>query len=107
MKSDLKLLLFILILLLWNTQNYAEPWLKAGDSLVRHDVTVLADAGVISTPITTWPIPVASIDFDLKNFDGFSKLSDSEKLSFDRLQRRIGFEKRTYQSVPEYGFTAS
>ncbi len=107
MKSDLKLLLFILILILWNTQNYAEPWLKAGDSLVRHDVTVLADAGVISTPITTWPIPVASIDFDLKSFDGFSKLSDSEKLSFDRLQRRISFEKRTYQSSPEYGFTAS
>ena len=100
---------FILSLILWGcvVENYAEPWLKAGDTLLRHDVTILSDAGVIQSPITTWPIPVASIDFDLDNFENYSGLSDSEKISFDRLQRRLAREKRTYQTEPEYGFTVS
>ena len=107
MKSIFKHFLFTLILSSCVVQSYAEPWLKAGDSLLRHDVTVLADAGVIMTPITTWPIPVASVDFDLTNFDNYNELNDSVKLSFDRLKNRIAREKRIYQFDPEYGFTAS
>ena len=107
MKANFTRLIFILSIILCHSSIYAEPWLKAGDSLVRHDVTVLADAGMITSPITTWPISVASIDHDFKNFEGYNSLSDSEKHSYDRLQRRINREKRTYESVPEYGFTAS
>ena len=107
MKSIPNRFLFILILAFSVTQSHAEPWLKAGDSLLRHDVTVLADAGVIKAPITTWPIPVASIDSDIKNFDAYNNLTDSEQHSFDRLRRRLNYEKRTYQLEPEYGFTAS
>jgi hypothetical protein len=34
----------------------AGPWLDPGDSALRHDIQVLADAGVIRGPVTTWPL---------------------------------------------------
>ena len=35
----------------------ASPWLEPGDPVVRSDLETLVDAGVITTPITTWPLP--------------------------------------------------
>ena len=34
----------------------ASPWLEPGDPVVRSDLETLVDAGVITTPITTWPL---------------------------------------------------
>jgi hypothetical protein len=34
----------------------ADAWLAPGDSSLRHDIELLADAEVIRSPITTWPI---------------------------------------------------
>lgn len=34
----------------------AGPWLQPGDLALRHDLTLLADAGVLAAPITTWPV---------------------------------------------------
>ncbi len=34
----------------------ASPWLAPGDLGLRHDLTLLADAGVLKAPITTWPV---------------------------------------------------
>jgi hypothetical protein len=34
----------------------AAPWLAPGDLTLRHDIELLADAGVLRGPITTWPI---------------------------------------------------
>jgi len=35
---------------------YAGPWLAPGDLALRHDIELLADAGILRGPITTWPI---------------------------------------------------
>jgi hypothetical protein len=35
---------------------HAKPWAPPGDSVLRHDVQVLADAGLIRIPVTTWPL---------------------------------------------------
>ncbi len=35
----------------------ASPWAEAGDRSLRNDVEILAARGLISGPITTWPIP--------------------------------------------------
>ncbi|MEM7280340.1 MAG: capsule assembly Wzi family protein [Pseudomonadota bacterium] len=39
----------------------AEPWVSPGDLRIRHDIQLLADAGVITGPVNTWPLTWASI----------------------------------------------
>jgi hypothetical protein len=34
----------------------ADPWLAPGDEALRSDIELLADAGVLRGPVTTWPI---------------------------------------------------
>jgi hypothetical protein len=34
----------------------ANPWLPPGDLSLRHDIQLLADAGIIKGPVTTWPM---------------------------------------------------
>jgi len=43
----------------------ADPWAKPGDLALRHDIQLLADAGIIRSPVNTWPIPWATIAADL------------------------------------------
>lgn len=35
---------------------HADPWLPPGDLSLRHDIEILADAGILRGPVTTWPI---------------------------------------------------
>lgn len=93
MKSKCKLSLFS-VFFFASFFLHAEPWFKSGDVLLRHDITVLADAGVIRSPITTWPISVASIDADLKRLKDFSALTTMQQGSLTRLQRRVSKEKQ-------------
>jgi hypothetical protein len=39
----------------------AQPLLAPGDVALRHDLQVLADAGIIRSPVTTWPISLPDI----------------------------------------------
>lgn len=34
----------------------AGPWIDPGDAGLRHDLTLLADSGIINVPLTTWPL---------------------------------------------------
>ena len=52
---------FLIGCLLSPTFCSAAPWVDPGQAQLRHHIQVLADAGVINTPITTWPLPWASI----------------------------------------------
>ena len=38
------------------TEARADPWLAPGDEGLRSDIQLLADAGILRGPITTWPI---------------------------------------------------
>jgi hypothetical protein len=35
---------------------HADPWLAPGDAGLRSDIQLLADAGILRTPVTSWPI---------------------------------------------------
>ncbi len=35
---------------------YADPWLAPGDEGLRSDIELLADAGILRGPVTTWPV---------------------------------------------------
>jgi len=38
-----------------------EPWIAPGDVLVRHDLQMLVDDGVIDLPLSSWPIAVSDL----------------------------------------------
>jgi hypothetical protein len=47
----------------------ADPWAMTGDIALRHDLQVLADAGIVTAPVNAWPIPWATIAADLGRAD--------------------------------------
>ncbi|MEJ2139528.1 MAG: hypothetical protein P8Y61_08775, partial [Gammaproteobacteria bacterium] len=43
----------------------AGPWVEVGNSGLRSDIQILADAGVIKGAVTTWPLAWGDIVGDL------------------------------------------
>lgn len=58
----------------------AGPWIETGESDLRHHVEVLADAGVIRSPVTTWPMSWGGVARDLAQADP-QRLGDMEQES--------------------------
>jgi hypothetical protein len=48
--------LLLLALLYLGCTARAEPWMAPGNEGLRHDIQLLADAGILTGPVTTWPI---------------------------------------------------
>lgn len=71
---------WIIPLLLMASAVSAAPWIDPGEEQLRHHVQVLADAGVIRAPITTWPLSWGAIAPDLETA-GTARLSDAEQWS--------------------------
>jgi hypothetical protein len=65
----------------------AEPWLAPGDVRLRHDLEMLADAGVIRGPITQWPVPWADVARDVLAFENLATLSTGEQQALVRVRR--------------------
>jgi capsule assembly protein Wzi len=43
----------------------ADPWIAPGDARLRHDLELLADAGIVRAPLTTWPVSWAEVARDV------------------------------------------
>jgi hypothetical protein len=67
----------------------AEPWLAPGDVWLRSDLQRLSDAGVITSPITTWPLSWADIAHDINQFKDFGALSDADAASLTRVRGNV------------------
>jgi hypothetical protein len=46
-------------------QAFAEPWLAPGDARLRHDLELLAEAGIVRAPLTAWPVSWAEVARDV------------------------------------------
>jgi hypothetical protein len=53
------------LLILLTTLAHADPWLAPGDLAIRSDIELLADAGVLRGPVTTWPMSWPDIARDV------------------------------------------
>ena len=53
------------LLMLWALGARAEPWLAPGNEAIRHDIQILADAGVLRGPVTSWPLSWPDIARDV------------------------------------------
>jgi hypothetical protein len=77
------------IAFLCGSASAAEAWLEAGDSRVRNDLVLLADAGVIQLPLLAWPIPMADVDRVLNEADMTRIRSPAQNAALERLRRAI------------------
>src|SRR5690606_35851006 len=77
----------------------AEPWLPPGDAALRSDLTTLADAAVLRTPITTWPLPWKDIAEQLGAVDA-GELDGYALEAYLRVQARAERERRTGKLTP-------
>src|SRR6056297_1674851 len=57
----------------------ADPWARPGDLALRHDIQLLADAGIIKSPVTTWPIPWGTLAADLAENGDWPYFRDGNK----------------------------
>ena len=82
------LLLFVLILLGNQSQHLqASPWATPGDLILRHDIQILVDSGVINMPITTWPIAWGDIAYNLSKTE--KEMTTFELASFQRIKEAL------------------
>ena len=81
---------FFLFFLFYQPVNNleAKPWMNPDDVLVKHDLQILTDAGLLDIPINTWPISWGDVAYNLK-VDNISELSTETLLSLQRIRQRL------------------
>ncbi len=72
----------------------AGPYIPAGDLGLRHDLLVLADEGVITSPVSTWPLAWGPIIADLRDADA-SVMSPAALAALERVRQRASWETRS------------
>ena len=83
-----------------------EPWLPPGDTLLRSDIQLLADSGVLQVPVTTWPLAWSNIDAAVDS----ASIADLDPFVVQALQRvrdRLRVETRTGSAGIEGWLAAS
>jgi hypothetical protein len=66
---------------------HADPWLAPGDASIRADILLLADAGILRGPVTTWPMSWPDIARDVLAADA-TKLDATAGNALLRVQRK-------------------
>ena len=82
------------ISLLWSLSTAAGPGIAPGDIALRHDIQRLADPGVITGPISTWPLAWGPIAADVFAVDGEVELPAGILQSLARVRARANRETR-------------
>jgi hypothetical protein len=81
---------FFTSLMLWflvAQSAWAGPWIDPGDAALRHDIQVLADAGVLSGPTSTWPLSTGDLMTALDADP--AELPPAARLALSRLRRKL------------------
>jgi Capsule assembly protein Wzi len=68
--------------------GFGEPWVNTGDEQTRHHLQNLSDSGLLSSPITSWPITWSNIKSDLDDIRPKS-LSGSQLWSYRYLKHEL------------------
>ena len=85
----------------------ADPWLAPGDVGLRHDLELLADAGVVKGPITQWPLPWPDVARDVLAFEDLKVLTKGERSALLRVRRAARQAMRTDEFVGHGRIAAS
>ncbi len=83
----------------------AGPLLPAGDTTLRHDIQLLADTGILTGPVTSWPLAWGPILTDIRNIDATRSHPPAVQAALQRLRQRAEWETRIHELT--YSATAS
>ena len=97
-KCFLNILVFIALVCLSYKPAFSEPWLSPGDILVRSDLQLLADEGLLKVPLNTWPISLANVDASLVGVN-VSQENPLVARALQRIRGRLNNESRTNEVV--------
>ncbi len=88
----------------FSTTLCSAPWVETDDLALRADIQYLADSGVISAPVTTYPLMWASIAPDIEQTD-MKNLSSGQQMALLNVKRhmRIAVGKRHTARIDVYG----
>ncbi|MDP5131519.1 MAG: capsule assembly Wzi family protein [Paraglaciecola sp.] len=81
-----------LIAALFAHQLHATPWVKTDDPYLQQSIQQLANAGLITTPVNTWPLMWQPILQDLARID-VSNLTPAQQHAYYRIQTAAGFSQ--------------
>ena len=87
-KIKVKYLFLLLLLCLSIKDVEASPWGTPDDVLLKHDLQILTDAGLLNIPLNTWPIAWGDVAYNLKA-DNPKELSPETLLSLQRIKQRL------------------
>lgn len=101
----LKFLLFILTAFT-AIKLVAAPWVELDDLALRNDIQFLADTGIITVPVTTYPLMWNAIMPDIRKAD-LQPLTDAQLSAVRNIQRHFGFvsRKKSISRVKLYAAT--
>lgn len=85
--GSLRAALAVALIVLAGDIARADAWLAPGDEGLRHDIQLLADAGILRGPVTTWPMSWPDIARDVLAADA-SQLDEATSAAFSRVRRR-------------------
>lgn len=79
-------------------QLIAEPWVDTSNIFLRSNIQLLADQGLINTPVTTFPLMWHDIARDLKVIQ-LSNLTDREKNAYSYVSHQFRLAKQSRQTL--------
>lgn len=99
------LLALVLALAVLPAAVQATPWLDAEELHVRHSLQVLADAGLLSAPVTSFPVMWRPLIADLERIDP-SALTELQRVAYFKLMALLNYHKGgSYTGVRVAGVT--
>jgi hypothetical protein len=69
-------------------------WFESGDVVLRNDLLVLNDAGVIRLPVNQWPMPKAAVAWALGNAKEHAATNAAVMLALERIRARVSEIRR-------------
>ena len=96
--SAITLLLSATLWSLLTPSASAEPWVDTANLTLRSEIQYLADRGVISAPVTTYPLMWATIADDL-HAANISQLDGPASHAYFNVMNHFNFAKQEFRSV--------
>ena len=82
-------ILFVLPLVFISSSVFAKPWLDPGDVRLRHELQLLSDSGLLTAPISAWPLSSKDIEANLKAPKKGEVLKPQLQYTVDSIKHRL------------------
>jgi len=96
--SRVKCFLGAILLIGFITIGRAEPWIDVSNLALRTEIQYLADKGLITAPVTTFPLMWAAIAADLDSVDA-SQLDTPTRNAYFNVVEQFNFAKQNIASI--------